>query len=389
MLHAIFLPYRPVIKESSTTTKVRIVYDGSAKRTPKDLSLNDCLHDGPNLLPLVFDLLIQFRLHPYVILTDLAKAFLQIELHEQYTNYLKFFWKADINDSNVSVYKFCRVMFGLKPSPFILNAVLRIHFDTFLQHSPYLDRIKSSFYVDDMVCGCDTEEQAIEIATIVNDCLANASFQCHKWQSNSLEVKRNLISKNFNCSQEQAQSVLGLSWNSSSDTFKPVWKDISLEKPTKRMLLSFAASVYDPLGLFSCILINLKLLLQEAHKLKIGWDENLPNDLILAWKNVSIVLQSYKSIHIPRYIPIHSKIFEIHGFCDASTKAIAACIYLRLIHQNNTYSVQLLCSKTNLAPIKQLSIPRLELIGCLLLSRLIHSVSKFCQNIPIILWLDS
>ncbi|XP_066958883.1 uncharacterized protein [Macrobrachium rosenbergii] len=69
-----FMPHFGVRKESSTTP-LRIVFNASSKRKGK-LSLNDCLYAGPNLVELLYDLLLRFRSNPYAVISDISKAFL-------------------------------------------------------------------------------------------------------------------------------------------------------------------------------------------------------------------------------------------------------------------------------------------------------------------------
>ena len=75
-----YLPHRPVIREDKASTKVRIVYDASAKN--KGPSLNESLYKGPCLTPLLFDVLLRFRAHDIALTADIEKAYLQISATE-------------------------------------------------------------------------------------------------------------------------------------------------------------------------------------------------------------------------------------------------------------------------------------------------------------------
>ena len=127
-----YLPHHPVLTPAKATTKVRVVYDASAKSQRFVSSLNDCLFRGPVILPDLVGLLIRFRLHSIVILADLEKAFLQIGVQEDERDVTRFLWlkdinKSDVSDDNIAVYQFCRVPFGLICSPFLLGATLKHH----------------------------------------------------------------------------------------------------------------------------------------------------------------------------------------------------------------------------------------------------------------------
>jgi hypothetical protein len=120
------------------TTKVRIVQDASSKESKKALSLNDCLHVGPPLSPLLYEILLRLRQKKIALISDIEKAFLNIEIAWQDRDCLRFLWVQDV-DSNVVnpvTYRFCRVVFGLNCSPFLLNATLQHHLDSFVDIDP-------------------------------------------------------------------------------------------------------------------------------------------------------------------------------------------------------------------------------------------------------------
>ncbi len=112
-----YLPHHAVIKESSNTTKIRPVFDASAKDLA-GYSLNDSLNSGPNLIELIPKLLIQFRIGKIGVTSDIEKAFLQISICDQDRDFLKFLWWEDYTQKKKKIFRHCRVVFGLKPSPF-------------------------------------------------------------------------------------------------------------------------------------------------------------------------------------------------------------------------------------------------------------------------------
>lgn len=109
-----YLPHRAVVRENAETTKVRIVYDASFKDRDSGVSLNDCLHVGPSLTPLIFDVLLRFRLNPTAIVGDIEKSFVNIEVHPNDRDSLRFLWLKDINakEPEVVVNRFNRVVFA-------------------------------------------------------------------------------------------------------------------------------------------------------------------------------------------------------------------------------------------------------------------------------------
>ena len=109
------MPHHPVIKRGRSTTKVRVVYDGSARFSESHLSLNDCLQTGPNLIPKLFDILICFRGYRIALTADIEKAFLMIGIHKSDRDMLHFLWFADPHkeDSEILQLRFTRLVFGL------------------------------------------------------------------------------------------------------------------------------------------------------------------------------------------------------------------------------------------------------------------------------------
>ena len=128
-----YLPHRTVVRLDRDTTKVRVVYDVSSKVFGP--SLNDCFHIGPSLNPLLFDILLRFRvgLHEVALTADIEKAFLNTEIDPKHRNFVRFLWVEDLNKENLEVMelRLARVVFGVNSSPFILNATIRHHLNRF------------------------------------------------------------------------------------------------------------------------------------------------------------------------------------------------------------------------------------------------------------------
>ena len=145
-----YIPHHPVIKESSSSTKVRPVLDGSA-RNEHGVCINDCLETGPSLIPDLVSVLLRFRQWPIAIVGDIRKAFLQVAVAEGDCDSLRFLLR--LSPDKISHMRFRRVPFGLCASPFLLNATLRVH----LEKAGSVEALKvlSNLYVDDLVTGCD------------------------------------------------------------------------------------------------------------------------------------------------------------------------------------------------------------------------------------------
>lgn len=132
-----YLPHYPVITLNKQTTKVRIVYDASAKLNKNMLSLNETLYRGPVMLPELCGILLRFRTFKYGVIADIEKTFLQIELHEKDKDMTRFLWVTDPNkglsSNNLKIYRFRRIAFGVVSSPFLLTTVIRYHLNMEVQ----------------------------------------------------------------------------------------------------------------------------------------------------------------------------------------------------------------------------------------------------------------
>ena len=202
--------------------------------------------------------------------------------------------------------------------------------------------------------------------------------------------------KNFNHNGEMPSKLLGVSWNNHSDEF--VFDFTELIKhgkqlpPSKRSLLKFTAKIFNPLGLLSPFIICLKVLFQSLCVGQVTWDDPLQGELLNQWQSILSELESLKSISIPRCFFANSSPsdIQIHGFCDASSQAHAAVLYIRSVYSDGHNDVRIVASKTRVAPLKKFTIPRLELLGALILSRLVNTVtSSLLFKHKITYWVDS
>ncbi|XP_065061319.1 uncharacterized protein LOC135688408 [Rhopilema esculentum] len=186
-----YLPHQAVVRENAETTKVRIVYDASSKEGKTGTSLNNCLHVGPPLTPLLFDILLRFREFKVPMVADIEKAFLNVEIDQSDRDVLRFLWVKDIHneDSPVEVYRFKRVVFGVNSSPFLLNAVLRFHINKYKEEDPdFAMKLADNFYVDDLVFGASNLIDARNLYLKAVERMKEGGFNLRKWKSSSLDL---------------------------------------------------------------------------------------------------------------------------------------------------------------------------------------------------------
>ena len=191
--------------------------------------------------------------------------------------------------------------------------------------------------------------------------------------------------------------LLGINWNNSRDDFTFEFCDliqfVCKLPSTKRSVLKLIASLFDPLGLLSPFVITLKLLFQDLCKGQVNWDEPLSRDLKRLYDSIVSDLKIFSQLKIPRcciLVDQYPISVQLHGFSDASERAYAAVLYLSSTYGDGHTEVRLLCSKTRVSPTKKQTIPRLELLGALILARLVKSVSSSLPTLNgTYLWTDS
>ncbi|XP_046856151.1 uncharacterized protein LOC124449256 [Xenia sp. Carnegie-2017] len=342
---------------------------------------------------------------------------------------LRFLWLRDARDPHSEVLKlrFCRLVFGLRPSPAILGATINHHLKTHEKQEPEtVEHLKNSLYVDDFVSGAETDETALQIYKGTKQLMAKGGFNLRKWNSNSsnvvksieaLEGKKNLslisdkssvtqddqsftkstIAKESLLTEPTQVKVLGMVWDTVEDTFlfnlTEIIEYANSLPVTKRSLLKWSSKIFDPLGFLSPFTIRLKILFQIMCLDRLGWDCELHGNLREQWNVLLSELKFLNDVRVPRcYYLLQPKYLttQVHGFSDASESAIGAVVYVRTVYENGTIDVKLIASKTKVAPVKKQTIPRLELVAATVLAKLVESLLKALKwSLEVFYWVDS
>jgi hypothetical protein len=231
------------------------------------------------------------------------------------------------------------------------------------------------------------------------DILKSAGIELDKWASNQKEL---LPSSTHGVTDNTLKAIeddgviktLGICWHSRQDAFKFNTQNLKTltEARTKRTILSNIARLFDPLGWLSPVTVSAKVLMQDLCILKTDWDASLPPEMTRRWIEYCESLEALPDITIDRWLGTSQpQTLQIHGFCDASSRAYAAAVYLRVENTNESVSVHLIASKSKVAPIKSVSIPNLELCGAVLLVQLVIRLLKLAlyEKLPVFLWSDS
>ena len=396
-----YLPMHAVRKEHSTTTKIRAVFDASAKSST-GTSLNDTLLVGPTVHPPLVDVLLRFRSYRVALTTDVSKMYRAIQLVPSDQDLHRFVWRKNPSDC-LQDYRMTRVTFGVSASSFAANMSVKQNAIDFAMEYPLAAKVvEKSFYVDDGLTGADSVPEAIEVQKQLQNLFSRGGFLLRKWNASDPTVLQHLPPdlKESQTMQlmpdpDQYTKTLGVEWNATHDHFRLTIADLpSTANLTKRALVSDIAKTFDVLGWFSPSTIKVKILLQHLWEQKIDWDDPVPTSIYDTWFQWRSELPLLAEKLISRcYFHKSSRVnsLELHGFCDASELAYAAVVYLRLNDSHNNAQISLVISKSKVAPIKRLTIPRLELCGAYLLAQLLHHVMQVLE-VPlsnVYAWTDS
>ena len=422
--------HHAVIRKEAVSSKLRIVYNGSLK-VGKNPSLNDCLHSGPSLIPKIFDILLHFRWFQVPLTADISKAFLQISIKPEDREYLRFLWVNDIQVDNpqILILRFLRLVFGITSSPFGLMGTIFEHVSQYKLEDPtFVNKVERDTYMDDIITGTDSVDEWFELFLKLKSRFADAKFTLHKFLSSSPELMNKIqqqeklsgqISDNQSqlCDEDLSYAKLTLNttetpvdssskkskvlchtWDCESDIIEFNFEKLadyakSLQPLTKRNIPRVTAKLFDPLGIVSPVFIKNKILFQKLSKK--NWDESVDENVRKDWVKWVDDLSAVKFITLPRcYFKGQIEILNstLHVFTDASVLAFAAVIYL-VIQTQSEYFSSLVTSKTRVAPLTDISLPRLELLGALTGARLINCVHEALTDVlrvnEIVCWSDS
>ena len=355
-----------------------------------------------------------------------------ISVNETERDMLRFLWFEEPPNPNSKIIhlRFTRLVFGLRPSPAILNSTIREHLSKYKDIYPNIvQHIEDSLYVDNLVSGAEDVDKGFELYKTSRKVMAEGSFNLRNSQSNSValinkiketeesiknecqtterEVEPNLIQEEdetytkstigSGTNDEKTVKLLGVGWNCESDDLLFNLSDLidfAKDLPvTKRSLLKLTAKIFDPLGMLSPFVVKMKSLFQVICQEKKDWDEPLCGDLLKEWNSIVNELPSLNAVRISGcyfLLHIHLAMTELHAFSDASNKAYAAVIYMRSIYDNGQILVRFVASKTRIAPVKKQTIPRLELLGAVILAHLVSTVVKSLScDTSVVYWVDS
>lgn len=320
--------------------KLRVVFDCGASY--QGTSLNAQLLQGPDLANSLIGVLCRFRQEPIAFIADIEAMFYQVKVPDKETDLMRFLWWPNGNlDGELEDYKMVVHIFGATSSPSCANYALKQcakdHKESFT--SEVIHTVLRNFYVDDCLKAVATEDQALALVQDLSALCSKGGFKLSKWVSNSRAViasipeeRRAKEIKDLDLDQDvlPVERALGVQWCIESDSlqFKIVLQDRPL---TRRGILSMVSSVYDPLGLLSPVVLPAKQILQELSRMKLGWDEGIPEVLAQKWHNWLRDLSQLSGYEVQRCIQPHGfgKVAsaQLHHFADACETGYGTAAY--------------------------------------------------------------
>ncbi|XP_055527103.1 uncharacterized protein LOC129719731 [Wyeomyia smithii] len=394
-----------VVTNPRKPNKIRMVWDAAAKAN--GVSFNDMLLKGPDLLVSLVEVLLRFREGKIAVCSDIREMFLRILIREEDKWSQCFLWRASPEDE-VQIIVINVAMFGATSSPCTAQFVKNKNALDYAELYPKaVDAIIRNHYVDDFLSSVNSVEEAVQLVRQVQLIHAAGGFEFGKILSSSQEVLDLLgetgtsDSKSLNLEKERVyERVLGVVWVPRADhfTFDRTGLEGILEGgmiPTKRQVLRTVMKLYDPLGFVAHFVVQGKILMQEIWRTGTNWDEPISESLHNMWSRWIEVYLTISEMRAPRcflghLLPEEIDEIELHVFTDASVSSCACVTYLRMSYSGGGWC-SLVAAKTKVAPLRALSIPRLELEAAMMGSRLLQKIrTALTLNIRRhFLWTDS
>ena len=394
-----YIHHHEVLKPESSSTPLRIVFNSSASYMGQ--KLNDFWAKGPDIVNSLIGVLFRFRQDNVAIVGDISKMYHTVKISELDEHTHRFVWRDLDTNRPPDQYVLTTVTFGDRPSGTIATLALRHTAERFGGEFPVVqDMIINNTYVDDILYSTDTIENALRLIKDTENILSQGNFRVKHWI-----VSGHCKNCQINVVSSDSEKILGLNWNPVEDFFSFTVKvnfsyrvrkirsgpnlkshDIDDKFPevlTRRMILSQIASLYDPLGFAVPVTLKGKILMRsmiakENSNGGIKWDDPLDSDVVKEWKIFFKELYGLERLTFKRTLEPSNAIGSpsLVLFSDGSMQAYGVCAYVRWQIREDEFESNLIVAKNKIAPMKQLSIPRLELCGALMSARLRDTIVK-------------
>ena len=373
-----YISHFGVPNPKSKTTPFRIVFNSSAKFQGQ--SLNDSLAKGPSMLNKLLGVLLRFREGRCAFMGDISKMYhaIAIPLKEQMTHL--FVWR-DHDDEAPSTYAMTAVNMGDRPSATIAQIALRKSAEMSKESFPRAaEIIIESTYMDDITASTNSTKESYLLTQQIEGILKKRGFHVKEWVFSGDSVDR-LVEVKEEASVEdhygkELERVLGVNWKPDTDTLEFQVNAPQINpQTTKRIMLSVAAKVFDPLGLLTPFTVKLKILLRKvwAQEPKVGWDDHVGDTMEAEWNGTIQELRRAPRLDFPRTITPQDAVEQptLIIFSDGSIDAYGAVAYARWEKKDGgVFETRLIAAKARVAPLKTMDITRIELCGAVLGVRL-------------------
>ena len=367
-----FIPHHGVyhpVKE-----KIRVVFNCAEK--VDGVSLNDNLLSGPDLTNSLLGVIWRFRTGLVPFMVDIESMFCQVHVPKAQQRFLRFWWWPDGDlTKGLQMYQMKVHVFGATSSPSCANFALRKTADENVELCGHAaaETLKKNFYVDDMLKSTDSVSSATQLIREVVEMCKMGGFNLTKFVSSNPSVLSNLPDEKKASSMKEEnlpcpatiERALGVVWSVENDSFgfHIEMKDSPL---TRRGILSTVSSVFDPLGIASPFVLEGRRILQAITAEQRDWDAPVSDDHACRWRKWRERLVDLKDLCIPRcYKNTPHPIIDatLHSFSDASENGYGEATYMRQVDVYGNVCVSLAVAKSRVAPLKEITIPRLELVA--------------------------
>ncbi len=399
-----YLPHFPVVRLDKSSTQVRLIMDAAAK-VGKQLCLNDCLYKGPKFINELVSVLLRFRAHKITLAADVKKMFFQIRLDPKDRDYHRYLWGKE--GDPIEVYRWKVHPFGSAASPCIAMFTIKEHAKRWRKQFPKAaETVIHSTLVDDNMDSVRTVQEGKELGRQLMQLYAKAGMRLGKVVSNSAEVlgtfPESMVAPSLEiaeiCTQDLGLPLvkaLGVIYLCKEDVFTYRMEPTSTDKVwTKREILRHEAKLYDPHGLIAPHTVKARIILQQIWRAKLGWDQQVPLEILAEWERWLEATKVLPRLRIPRCLQATEQnsahTVEAHIFADASENAYAAAAYIVSYHKAST-ETRLALAKARVAPLHLTSIPRLELMAADMATELMTALKSALAMSPsqFTFWTDS
>ncbi|GFV97600.1 integrase catalytic domain-containing protein [Trichonephila clavipes] len=378
--------YRP----EKSTTKLRVVFNCSSL-TDNGISLNDIQYNGGVIQEDLYAQMLRFRTYTYAFTADIKMMYRTILINPKQRSLQRIVWCESEHESP-KIYELSTVTYGTVSAPYLAQRTLtQLSMDEEANFPIAASVLRNNLYMDDVLCGAATLEEAIVLRQQLKGILKSAGMELHKLCANHEKLSPD-PEQNYNFATLTETKTLGVSWKPNLDCLLIKVKVCLDSSYTKRDVLSTIAKIFDPVGLMAPVISKAKIFLQRLWRSKLEWNDLLPAEEYREWQQFLVSLENINNIEIPRRILVaFPEVIEIHGFADASERCYGAAVYCKSKNLKSETLVRLITSKSRVAPIKSLTIPRLELCAAVLLAKLVKRVVAALQleTAEVYLWSDS